>query len=415
MKAKITDKTIKGLRPPEQGNRIVYDHEIRGFGVRITAGKAIAFILEYSIGGRQRRYTIGPWPAWTATAARAEALKLRGNIAKGIDPLAEKAEQRAAPTVAELAERYIEEHAIPHKRPSSVRNDKGMLEKHIKPELGNLKVAAVGRTDIERLHRKLRSHPYQANRVLALLSTVMTKAIEWKLRPDNPCKGIKRYPEEKRETWLQTDAIARLDAALDAHGDRTVANAIRLILLTGARRGEVLKAQWSELDLQRAVWTKPSHHTKQRKTEHVPLNQPAIALLRNLHQQALVASSQGKRNDQEIEVAAQYVFPGKVPGQPVVDIKKSWASIRNAAGLGKVRLHDLRHTFASHLASKGVSLHIVGKLLGHTRSETTMRYAHLADEALREATGQFGALVENAGENRQPAEVITLPRAASSD
>ncbi len=198
MKAKITDKTIKGLRPPEQGNRIVYDHEIRGFGVRITAGKAIAFILEYSIGGRQRRYTIGPWPAWTATAARAEALKLRGNIAKGIDPLAEKAEQRAAPTVAELAERYIEEHAIPHKRPSSVRNDKGMLEKHIKPELGNLKVAAVGRTDIERLHRKLRSHPYQANRVLALLSTVMTKAIEWKLRPDNPCKGIKRYPEEKR-------------------------------------------------------------------------------------------------------------------------------------------------------------------------------------------------------------------------
>ncbi|MGO9454981.1 MAG: tyrosine-type recombinase/integrase [Candidatus Binataceae bacterium] len=383
MKAKISDKTIKGLRPPEQGNRIVYDHEIRGFGIRITAGKAIAFVLEYSIGGRQRRYTIGPWPAWTATAARAEALKLRGNIAKGIDPLAEKADQRAAPTVAELAERYIEEHAIPHKRPSSVRNDKGMLEKHIKPELGNLKVAAVGRTDVERLHRKLRSHPYQANRVLALLSTVMTKAIEWKLRPDNPCKGIKRYPEEKRETWLQADAIARLDAALDAHGDNTVANAIRLILLTGARRGEVLKAQWSELDLQRAVWTKPSHHTKQRKTEHVPLNPPAIALLRNLHQQALVASSQGKRNDQEAEVAAQYVFPGKVPGQPLVDIKKSWASIRTAAGLGKVRLHDLRHTFASHLASKGVSLHIVGKLLGHTRSETTQRYAHLADEAAR--------------------------------
>jgi integrase len=176
-----------------------------------------------------------------------------------------------------------------------------------------------------------------------------------------------------------------------------VASAIRLMLLTGARRGEVLQARWDEIDLERGVWTKPSHKTKERKTEHVPLSPAALALLRALQPSAL----------------SEHVFPGRRSGQPLVEVKKAWAAIRQAAGLGEARLHDLRHTFASHLVSRGISLHVVGRLLGHSQPRTTMRYAHIADQALRDATTQFGELVESVGKGRS-AEVIPLPSVTSS-
>lgn len=394
MRQRIIESTVRSLKPPESGNRIVYDREVPGFGVRITANHAIRFVLEYSIHGRQRRYTIGPWPELTATAAREKARRLRAGIAdKGIDPLAERQELRAAPTIADLADRYLDEHARPHKAETSVAEDESLLRRVIRPELARHRVTSVQRTDVERLRRRLRSTPYRANRALALLSKMLNLAIGWGLRGDNPCKGVKRYPEDRRERWLRTEDIARLNAALDRHSNPIVANAIKLCLLTGARRGEVLKAKWSEFDLERGVWTKPSHHTKQRKTEHLPLNDPTLALLRNMKQQA----------------AGEHVFPGKNSGQALTDIKKSWAVIRAVAGIGDdVRLHDLRHTYASHLVSSGVSLHIVGKLLGHTRPETTQRYAHLADEALREATGRFGAIVGGASQERQRADIIPL-------
>jgi len=378
---------------------VIYDQEVPGFGVRITAAGAIAFVLEYTIDGRQRRYTIGSWPELTATGARQMARKIRGDILeKGADadPLARRETQRGAPTVAELADRYLDEYARPHKRQSSVYNDESLLTQIVRPGLGRLRVASVQRDDIERLHRALRDRPYRANRVLSLLSKMFSLAVEWRLRADNPCKGVKRYPEERREKWLRNEEIGRLVAALAQHPNRVTANAIRLALLTGARRGELLKAQWPEFDLERGVWTKPSHHTKQKKIEHLPLSPPAIALLRTLKQQA----------------DGEYVFPGK--NGPLKELKSSWAAIRDAAGLTKtgIRFHDLRHTYASQLVSGGISLHIVGGLLGHTRSETTQRYAHIADEALREATTKFGAIVERADGEREPAEVFPLPTRA---
>lgn len=387
---------VERLTPPRDGSRIEYDKEIPGFGVRITAAGVISFVLNYRIFGRERRYTIGRWPEWTADAARNEALDLRKEISNGNDPLQERELSRGERTVKELADDYLKRHAEINKRASSLRNDKQMLNGIILPNLGQLRLSAVGRRDIETLHHSLKATPYRANRVLSLLSKMFFLAIEWKWLTANPAIGIPRYHEEKREMWLSKEQLDELEDALYKYPAPSAANAIRLLILTGAREGEVLNAQWSEFDLKRATWTKPSHHTKQKKTETIPLSSVAVALL--------VAMEKKKTNS--------YLFPGAGNrlGQARVSIRRAWVQVCKAAGLatpvkipGKrkeltryrptVRIHDLRHTFASHLVSQGESLHIVGKLLGHTQPQTTARYAHLADESLRAAANRFGEIL----------------------
>ena len=190
------------------------------------------------------------------------------------------------------------------------------------------------------------------------------------MRPDNPAKGIEKFHEEKRHRWLSDAELARLTEALDEHPNQILADAIRLQLLTGARIGEVLQARWNDLDLARGVWIKPSHHTKQKRTEHLPLSNAAQTLLREL---------QSKHRGHA------YVFANPKTEQPYKDIKRFWSSVTTAANLVDYRIHDNRHTHASHLVSSGTSLAIVGRLLGHTNPLTTQRYAHLADDPLREA------------------------------
>lgn len=181
-----------------------------------------------------------------------------------------------------LAADYLEQHAIPKKRPRSVKNDRSMINRIILPRLGSKKVAAVQFRDIHRLHVSMKSTPYQANRVLALLSKMLSLAAKWGWRSDNPVKGIERFQETRRERWLSDDELSRLLEVLANHQNQRAANAVRFQLLTGARLGEVLKASWSDIDLERGVWTKPSHHTKQKRTEHIPLSGPALALLANM-------------------------------------------------------------------------------------------------------------------------------------
>ncbi len=387
----ISQRTIKDLKAPQTGNRIIYDSQLGGFGVRITAGGAISFILTYWVNGRQRRFTIGRHPELTATAARAEAVQLREVIRRGGDPLAEKQQRYAAPTVADLAHDYLERHAKIHKRVAVADDDAGMLRNIILPKLGKLKVAGVERRDIEELHGKLKDMPYRANRALALLSKMMNLAIDWGWRADNPCRRIPRFQEERRDRWLSTDELERLCAALDKHFNQVSANSVRLLLLTGARRGEVLSARWEEFDLERGIWTKPSHHTKQKRTEHVPLSAGTTQLLVNMKRQA----------------TDEVLFPGQTPGEPLREIKKFWSSVCKTARIKDARLHDLRHTFASHLVSAGMSLPIVGRLLGHTQVQTTARYAHLADDPLRQATNRFASILVGA-QNRKSAEIIPL-------
>jgi integrase len=383
MSEKISEKTLKNLTPPENGNRILYDSQIPGFGVRITSAGAVSFILNYYVHGRERRFTIGKHPEWSAIAARNRALELRRGINEGMDPLEKRKQERAQPTMSDLCANYLEHHALVHKRSNSIRHDKQMIG-GIAAKLGAFRVSAVTRQTIERLHASLKPTPYMANRVLSLLSKMFNLAIEWQWASKNPCKGIPRFHEEQRERWLQPDELQRFLEALNAYPDQNAADALRLLLLTGSRTSEVLKAAWSMFDLQQGLWTKPSSHTKEKKIEHIPLNAQTLDLLTRMN-----AHKDG----------ATFLFPG-MSGKPRTTLRRAWSSICKSAGLLDVRVHDLRHSYASYLVSNGVSLHIVGRLLGHTQPQTTQRYAHVAHESLREASNLFGNIFQNAGEQK---------------
>ena len=323
--------------------------------------------------------TLGRHGVLTADEARKLARLQLGNVAHGKDPAKERTDERRAPTVKELAQDYMDRHALPNKRPSSIRNDRQMLDNIILPKLSPFKVVEVTRRDIESILLAMKDTPYRANRVRALLSKMFSLAVGWGWRSDNPVLGIEKFQEAKRDRWLDNDELQRLISVLETHPNQKCANIVRLLILTGARKGEAFSATWDQFNLERGIWTKPAHATKQNRMEHVPLSQQAVVLLSDIRAAA--------------DTRTPYVFPGDVPGQPITCIKKFWREVRTAANLPDVRLHDLRHTFASHLVSSGVSLPIVGRLLGHSQAQTTQRYAHLADDPLREAANKFGSNV----------------------
>ena len=393
MAEKITRELVKSLDAPAKGNSITYDKDIRGFGVRVTKAGHKAFIFNYrtKTTGRERRYTIGTYPDWSVAAARKEAESLKRVRDRGGDPMGELHEERAAPTVKDLTDRYIEEH-LSKKRASAHRNDRSMIDSDILPSLGKLKVADVRYADIDDLHRKVTKRaPIRANRVAALLSKMFALSIRWEMRPDNPVRGLERNPENKRRRYLSGDELSRLLAALAEHREQDSANVVRLLLLTGARRGEVLGARWDMFDLDKGTWTKPGAETKTDTEHQVPLSAPARQLLADMNEKA----------------TGKYLFPGKDSETPLTDIKNSWASICKAADIKDCRVHDLRHTYASVLASAGQSLPVIGALLGHTQASTTQRYAHLFDDPLRKATERVGSVV-TAAENGRGGKVVPL-------
>lgn len=400
---KLSEKTVAALPIPPKGNKVFYfagdrvqgKVAPRGFGVRVTAAGSRAFIMNYrNAEGASKRYTIGSCNDWTVLKAIIEARAVRQRIDRGEDPLANREEIREAPTVGDLIDRYERDH-LPRKRESSQRDDKAMIKKIIRPKLANRKVASVQYGDVDRLHQSLRETPYRANRAIALLSKMFALSIRWGMRPDNPCKGIERFQESKRRRYLSVDEIKRLSATLATYENQQAANVVRLCLLTGCRRGEALGAKWEQLDLDAGVWTKPGATTKQKTEHQAPLSGAAIALLKGVYQEAC--------GDDE-KPGSEYVFPGRWPTAPLSEIKDEWNDIRTAAKIEDVRLHDLRHTYASILASAGQSLPVIGALLGHSQPATTARYAHLFNDPLKKATDVVGDIVTGA----ESAEVIAL-------
>ncbi len=393
---KLTKTFIDSLDPATaERDHVYWDTSMPGFGIRVKPPATMSYVIQYRTAGQSRRMALGKHGRITLEGARKEAKKYLGQVTVGQDPARERAEQRAAPTIRELATDYLERHAVLKKRPTSVRDDRSMLDRLILPKLGSRKVNAVTRRDIEGITNSLGTTPYTSNRVRALLSKMFSLAVGWGWRSDNPVVGVAPFPETARERWLRLDEIDRLFAALDAHTNQSYANAIRLLLLTGARRSEVLRAEWTQFDLDNGLWTKPAHTTNQSRLHHVPLSSDALTLLR-----AMRAATDG---------APRYLFPGRPLRQvnkdrplqqgerPLQGIRRFWHEVRSAAGLDGVRLHDLRHTFASHIVSDGASLPIVGQLMGHTQAATTARYAHLAVEALRAASDAFGAKIKHKG------------------
>ena len=295
------------------------------------------------------------------------------------------------------------------------------MRKHIRPTLGSLKVAAVSFRDVERMHQRIAERaPYLANRTLAVTSKMFSLAVRWGLRPDNPTRGIERAPEQKCERYLTAPEIARLSAVLATHPERVSANVVRLLLLTGARKGETLAARWQDFDFAAGAWNKPAHTTKTAKLHRVPLSAPALALLTEMR---IEAERENARRDRDGLAPIEWLFPS-VGGAPLGDIKHFWASVCRTAGISGVRPHDLRHSYASILASSGLSLPIIGALLGHTQAATTQRYAHLFDDPLRVATDRAGAFIAAATNGaggspsnsfdaspRPGAEIVRHPRA----
>jgi integrase len=393
----LSDDLIATLPPPPNGNRIKYDATLKGFGARVTAAGARSLVLNYYAGRHERRLTIGSFPDWTTAKARERATALKRRIDVGDDPMAERHQQRAAPTVNDLADRFEAEH-LPKKRAGTQEMYERILRLHIRPALGKRLVAEIRHADIEGLHHRLAANaPYAANRTVAVLSKMLSLAIKWEMCSSNPARGIERAPEEKRERFLTPGEIARLSGVLATHPEKASANAIRLLLLTGARRGEVLGATWDQFDLAAGVWTKPAATTKQGRLHRVPLSAPALALLAEMRQ--LAAPDQ------------RFLFPG-VPGKPLQGIKRLWTSACRQAGISGARIHDLRHTYASILASRGLSLPVIGGLLGHTQAATTHRYAHLMDDPLRAATEAAGSFIVGAGDE-PPAKVVRHPAGRS--
>jgi integrase len=388
----LTDRLVKALEAPAEGYRLEPDDEVKGFNVRITAANVRSFVVRYRTKtGLQRSYTIGAFPDWKTAAARDEAKRIKRAVDGGGDPVGDERELRAAATVNELANRF-EAEVLPRNRPKTRRNYHNQIRTEIRPALGKLKVEAVRFADIDKLHRELSERaPYQANRVIALLSRMFAMAVKWEMRSDNPCKGIERNAEDKRERYLSPEEIARLSDALDKFSEQQTSDIVRMLLLTGARVGETMQARWSDINLELGRWTKPSAHTKQRKAHVLPLSDAAVLLLRRIRE--------------AVPAACPFVFPADKDGTTHRrEMKNGWTRICEMAEIENCRVHDLRHTAASILINQNYSLPIVGQLLGHTVPATTQRYAHLADDPLRRAVEDVAAVITG----KPSAEVVAL-------
>jgi integrase len=321
---------------------------------------------------------------------------LLGEIAAGRDPAEEHDKTRAGKSLALVLEQFMTEHVRPKLKARTASEYQRTAKLHILPRLGRRPIGELKRQDIARLHHELADKPYQANRTLALLSKFFGWAEKHGLRPDNsnPCRHVEKYREGRRERFLSQAELARLgDALRQAEQDKScspwVIAAIRLLTFTGARRNEILTLRWEHVSEEHECLMLPESKTG-RKAIH--LNAPAFALL-----QAIPRLESNP-----------YVICGEKPGRHLVNLEKPWRRIRAAAKLDDVRLHDLRHSFASVAASGGQSLVVIGKLLGHSQPATTARYAHLADDPVKAASDAVGGHIAAAMEGGKSGKVVDL-------
>lgn len=414
-RVKLTKRVVEAFLGSNLGrDAFCWDLEVRGFGVRVRAGGKQTFVLQYRAGGtRSRRLHLGVVGSMTVEEARKLAKGAAVAVQKGEDPSSERQDARKAATVADLAARYLEQHAT-RKKPRSVAEDRRILgiredgtadperKGYVLPHLGATKVADVTRSDIDRLHYSMRSTPIMGNRVLALVSKMFNLAERWGMRPDgsNPCRHVEKYKETKRERYLSLEELGRLgevlaDVEAKAMFWPTVAPLIRLLVLTGARLDEVRTLRWEYVDLEAGLLRLPDSKTG-AKVVHLS---PAAA--------QVLASIPTKEGN-------PYVVWGAIAGEPLVNVKDPWAEIRKRAGLNDVRLHDLRHTYASVAVASGASLPLIGKLLGHASTATTARYTHLDLDpvaAVNDRVGDRLAAAMNPNADRPAAEVIEIASA----
>jgi integrase len=323
------------------------------------------------VGRRSRRISLGPSTVLACEQARKRAISIIAAARNGIDPADERDAARQAMTVNELAERFDKEHISVRLKANTAKEYRRNLRRFILPALGRLTVTDITRADVAKFHHDLRHIPYQANRCLEVVSKMFNLAELWGLRPDgtNPRKHIKKYPEEKRERFLSVAELRRIGEVLGEMEDEGIELpsailAARLLILTGCRLNEIMTLRWAYVDIADRVLRLPDSKTGAKL---VHLGQAAIDLLQA-----------AERVDDN-----PWVITGALPGKHLSDLQPFWRRVRARAGLRDVRIHDLRHTFASMAVASGQGLPMIGKLLGHTQVQTTARYAHLAADPVR--------------------------------
>jgi integrase len=370
MRTKLSDSAIEAISTPSK-ETVLWDSEVPGLGVKVTAKGARTFFCYYrNVAGEQRKPKIAS-TAIGIDEARKIAREWLVLVARGGDPSHDRKTLRSSPTVAELATRYLEEHARPFKKASSVAQDRTNLTRCVIPLLGTRKVVTLSRRDVTLFHLRMRRTPTTANRVLALLSSMFSFAIRSEIVKENPCRLVPRFRERKIHRDLNSSQFQALSIALDKAGSKSKSSValLRALLLTGCRRSELVNLRWDEVDLEKGLLNLADSKTGEKT---VFLNDAAVEIIR-----------------EQVGEHLELVFPSP-SGKPIRGIYHLWNSVRVSAGIPDFRIHDLRHNFASMAIASGASLPTVGRLLGHKSCVTTQRYAVLAETAARAAAQSVG-------------------------
>ncbi len=417
--AKLTKRTVDATRI-RQSDFVIWDADLAGFGLRVRPSGIKSYIVQYRAGGGRagvvRKITLGRHGSpWTPEQARAEAKRILGAVANGEDPAKQRAVRRAEITVGQLCDLYISEGCVT-KKASTISTDVGRIERHIKPLLGRKRVSEISRADIQRFLSDVAAGKTKADvktgkrgraiveggrgtatRTVGLLGGIFSFAEGRGLRAKNPVRGVKRFPDQKSERFLSPAELAKLGASLsvaETEGANPSAIAvIRLLAFTGARKSEIASLRWAEVDFGHACLRLGDSKTGQKI---IPLGAPALEILSAL-----------PRRD-----SSPYVFPATVGDGRFQGVDKTWRQVRRAAGFPELRLHDLRHSYASMGLAQGDALPVIGVLLGHADVKTTSRYAHLADDPVKAAADRIAGAVASAmrGQDTKKGEVVRLRR-----
>lgn len=405
---RLTKREVDKLKADGR-DRVLWDSDVLGFGLRISPAGALTYVLQYRFEGRQRRYKIGSHGSpWTPETARWEAQVLLGKIVSGVDPQQEKIDERRQLSIAELCDLYLAEALFAAKE-SSIKQATNNIENHIKPLIGRHRASKIARADVEQMlrdiaagktaatrrtgHRglsRVRGGKGAANQAVTTLSAVLGFGVERGIRLDNPAIGARKFPGKKMERFLSPAELARLGETLAAAASLGVESqyaiaALRLLILTGCRKSEILTLKRAHVDTFHRCLRLPDSKTGAKV---VHLGAPAVRII------AMIPEVVGN----------PYLLPGKKVGTHVTDLQACWTRIRKTAGLEDVRIHDLRHSFASIGASTGDSMLIIGALLGHRSAKTTQRYTHLSDHPLKSAAERISDEIA-----RHLGEAMTIP------
>ena len=373
---RLNNRTVESLRFDRE--TLVWDRLLPGFAVRIYPSGTRTYIAQTRGPNGARRVTLGRHGRINATEARRRAWQAIARIKAGQEPLPEHSVSRraAGPRLADMAARYMDEYVAVHCKPGTLRLRSAAIYRHILPSLGKRRIAAVRRRHVLALQQRMAKTPVQANNVIITLSQIYNKAQDWGIVPEgtNPCRHVELYRQRKRERFLTEAEFQRLgrvldDAAQNGGATPEAIAAIRLLILTGCRRNEVLGLHWEDVDLEARELSLRDSKTGPRT---VPLSPAAVQLLAGLPRSA----------------GSRWVIPGRKPGAHMVRLGSAWRLLRKRAGLNDVRLHDLRHSFASSALALGESLPMIARLLGHRQIASTARYAHLARASVHEAAAR---------------------------